>query len=96
MAPRIREPVYSPRFSKDLKRLRGSISRLDELVDAVLEVLCRDTQKGRETATTSVFGFPLMLLPNNPRAALYYSLTPTQVILNYMICENDEIGKVIM
>ena len=91
MPPKTREPIHTPRFEQDIERLKRDVGRLDELIAAIAEVLCRDSNmdRGRETHDKKVYGFPLMRLPGNPSAALYYSYTDTQVIFLYIVCETD-------
>lgn len=89
MPPKAWEPIFTPRFLVDQERLRDEIKRLDELIEAILEVICRNPTQGKETARKFIYGFPLMRLPGNPGAVLYYSYTEKNVVLHFIICETD-------
>ena len=93
MAPRIREPLPTSRFEEDMERLSKKISRLEELVDAILEVLCRDPEYLKTTIREKVFAYPLMELPGNPPAILYCSLTEKHVILHFLIIVDTQVSK---
>ncbi len=89
MAPKAYKVTKTESFDKDVTRLNGKISRLDEFIKGVVEVLARNPKYGKPTKNKFVLAFNMRNLEGNPPVTLYYFHTATEVVLLFLKTDGD-------
>jgi hypothetical protein len=90
MTPKSYEIIRSGSFDRDYSRLSGRISRLDEFIKGVEEVLSRKPEVGKPTKNKYILALKMRQQPNEPNLTIYYFYTKNnEVVLNNLRTDED-------
>lgn len=90
MPPKTYKITRAGQFDRDLARLDGQVSRLDEFMKGLEDVLSRDPSCGKATKDRNILAFKMKELPGNPGITVYYFYTQNEVVLIFLRADGDK------